>query len=398
MVHQLPIGAKDLLPLDVLQKHWIEQRLNQTFKSWGYHQIITPTLEKLDTLTAGGAVEPQAVIQLQGEQGQILGLRPEFTASIARAYASRLEKGDPQRLYYHANVFRQGDATQETFQAGVELLGAEGALADAEIILLLANCLQQLELPSWELILGHSGLTQTLLTIFPASDRAKIRQCLANLDRVQLEQIDSPWQNLALNLFQLRGEPSLVLAKLSELSDRARQLQPQWWEVNCDTVQAQTTNLQALVSLWPNHSLVLDLSLIQSFDYYTGIVFEVVCGYEAIAQGGRYDHLLELYHPQQISHAGIGFCLNLENLQKALVTQLPQQVSGCDWLVVACSSTYVQATFAYADKLRHQNHSVEIYLEFQPEPVVRAYAQNRNLRQIAWIDQQVKTENLNSIP
>lgn len=394
MVHQLPIGAKDLLPLDVVQKHWIEQRLNQTFRSWGYHQIITPTLEKLDTLVAGGAVQPQSVIQLQGEHGQILGLRPEFTASIARAYASRLAAGDPQRLYYHANVFRQGDATQETYQAGVELLGAEGALADAEILLLLANCLQHLELPTWDLILGHIGITKTLLTIFPVDDRPNIRQSLANLDRVQLESISSPWQDLALSLFDLRGEPSLVLQKLDQLCDRAQTLMPEWWQINCEHIQAQTAKLRTLVSLWPNHSLILDLSLIQSFDYYTGIVFEVVSGYEAIAQGGRYDHLLEIYHPQHISHAGIGFCLNLENLQKVLVGQLPQQVSGCSWLVVASSSSYVEEAFAYAAKLRQQEQSVEIYLEFAPEEVVHTYAQNRNLTQIAWIDQQIKITDL----
>ena len=80
-------------------------------------------------------------------------------------------------------------------------------------------------------------------------------------------------------------------------------------------------NLQSLIDLL-NQSynkplpLTLDLSLLKTFDYYTGIVFEAVSLINnqcyLLGQGGRYDHLLELYHPQQISNPGIGFSLNIQ--------------------------------------------------------------------------------------
>lgn len=108
MVYQPPTGARDLLPLDVAQKRWIEDRLEQVFQRWGYHRIITPTIERLDTLMAGGAIDQDAVIELHHTAGPRLGLRPELTASIARAAVSRLSRVTyPQRLYYNANVFRQ---------------------------------------------------------------------------------------------------------------------------------------------------------------------------------------------------------------------------------------------------------------------------------------------------
>jgi ATP phosphoribosyltransferase regulatory subunit len=50
MVYQPPTGARDLLPLDVVQKQWIEDRLQQVFQRWGYQRIITSTLERIDTL------------------------------------------------------------------------------------------------------------------------------------------------------------------------------------------------------------------------------------------------------------------------------------------------------------------------------------------------------------
>ena len=84
----------------------------------------------------------------------------------------------------------------------------------------------------------------------------------------------------------------------------------------------------------------LDLSLIQTFDYYTGIVFEVVSssktGQRVLGQGGRYDQLLGLFDPQGQNSPGIGFCLNIEDLHQVLLTegQLPTETPASDWLVV----------------------------------------------------------------
>ncbi|HAZ46481.1 MAG TPA: ATP phosphoribosyltransferase regulatory subunit, partial [Cyanobacteria bacterium UBA11371] len=193
MVHQPPVGARDLLPLDVAQKRWIENRLQQVFHGWGYHRIITSTIERLDTLMAGGAINRSTVIQVQDGEEESLGLRPELTASIARAAVTRMAGASyPLRLYYNANVFRRAtensySSQQEFYQAGVELIGGSGTVADAEILLLLADCLKSLELSKWHLILGEAQLTRSLLAPFPSGLQDKIRRAIAHLDRVTLE-------------------------------------------------------------------------------------------------------------------------------------------------------------------------------------------------------------------
>ena len=58
MIYQPPAGARDLLPLEVEQKRWINDHLQHRFQTWGYQRIVTSTLEWLETLTAGGAVQP----------------------------------------------------------------------------------------------------------------------------------------------------------------------------------------------------------------------------------------------------------------------------------------------------------------------------------------------------
>ena len=76
MVYQPPSGARDLLPIDVVQKRWIEDRLQQVLHQWGYHRIITSTLERMDTLMAGGAIDARQILQIRTGAEEALGLRP----------------------------------------------------------------------------------------------------------------------------------------------------------------------------------------------------------------------------------------------------------------------------------------------------------------------------------
>ncbi|WP_055077032.1 ATP phosphoribosyltransferase regulatory subunit [Pseudanabaena sp. 'Roaring Creek'] len=398
MVHQLPTGAKDLLPLDVAQKRWIESRIQQVFQLWGYQRIITPTIEHLRSLTAGGAVDPESVIQLPCNNTDILGLRPEFTASIARAYAARLGSHVatcPQRIYYNANVFRRraNHTSEESFQAGVELLGASGLMADGEILMLLAESLDRLELQNWQIILGDARLTTALLDLLPEQYRAKVRQCLANLDRIAIAEMDLPAEvkGYAIELIDLRGKPKDLLSRLSTSA----------WTSG---LTGEINYLKSLIDLWESTGgnsdrLILDLSFMQTFDYYTGIVFEVACDNYVIAQGGRYDRLLGVYHPQNVSYPSIGFCLNLEELQQALQSRLPQTLTNSSYLVVAKEPDAVQAAFAHAAQLRQSAdlEAVELELQFRAVEDVRDQARSRGIPKIAWVssDGVIVSETLN---
>ncbi|MBW4497763.1 MAG: ATP phosphoribosyltransferase regulatory subunit [Oscillatoria princeps RMCB-10] len=391
MVYQPPMGARDLLPLDVAQKYWIEERLRLVFRRWGYHWIITSTLERLDTLMAGGAIQPSTVIQVYDED-EVLGLRPELTASIARAAVTRMAGATyPLRLYYIANVFRRAGerihgGQQEFYQAGVELLGAGGLMADAEILLLLSDCLQSLGLSRWRVILGEAGLMRSLLSAFPPALQDTVRHAIANLDRVTLETLPltPELRERALLLFDLRGRPADVLQRVGSL--------------DLDSHQRQIVNtLKSLIELLDECSpaglpAILDLSLIQTFDYYTGIVFEVVSetdgGQRVLGQGGRYDQLLGLYDPQGQTAPGIGFCLNIEDLQQVLqpTGKLPEDTAPCDWLVVPVAPHDSAAAFAHAQKLRESGELVRVEVELglrdTPESL-REYAQRRGIKQIA---------------
>ncbi|NEQ47402.1 MAG: ATP phosphoribosyltransferase regulatory subunit [Leptolyngbya sp. SIOISBB] len=393
MSYQPPSGTRDLLPLDVAQKYWIEGRLEEMFQRWGYHRIITSTVENLDTLMAGGAIAQSSVIQLQGDGPERLGLRPELTASIARAAVTRMAQVTyPQRLYYTANVFSRAakgaqTGQREYYQAGVELLGINGSLADAETLRLLLSCVETLQLTDWQLILGNADLTRSLLQAFPEDLRGTVRDAIAQLDRITLETLDLP-DNLrqrALQMMDLRGRPQDVLQIVSQLPLTPDQ-------------QAIVNELKSLVELLDSGKtsspIILDLSLIQSFDYYTGIIFEVVAntpqGRQVVSKGGRYDNLLGVFDPKGRSYPGIGFMMNVETLHQALTGSgcLPEVTPPSDWLVVPKTPQAAIAAFQYAETIREAEAvvRVELYLEADDDAeTVRQRARDRNINRIAWI-------------
>jgi ATP phosphoribosyltransferase regulatory subunit len=347
-------------------------------------------------------VQQSTVIQLQNVEDEALGLRPELTASIARAAVTRMAGVTfPQRLYYNANVFRRAgrgnhNRQQEFYQAGVELLGAGSVAADAEVLLLLADGLNHLNLGQWYLVIGEAGLTESLLSVFPEGVRDRVRHAIAQLDRITLETLPlSPeLRDRALLLLDLRGRPADVLQKVSMLA-------------LSDEQRAIVNTLKSLIELLENSltrpqnsratppSVILDLSLLRTFEYYTGIVFEAVSdsasGKRILGQGGRYDQLLGLYNPNGVSYPGVGFSLNIEELHQVLLPtgQLPLQTPACNWLIIPSTPASYATAFQYAQTIRDSATlvRVEVFLDEQVAPdAIRDYARQRRISQIAWVD------------
>lgn len=374
-----PTGARDFLPREVQRRERLEAQLTQVFRRYGYQRIITPTLERLETLLAGGSIRAEAVLQLRDGEGTMLGLRPEFTASIVRAAATRLASGPlPLRLYYHGNVFRNSRreegsySSQEFFQSGVELIGAGGWLADAEILLLLADCVRAVGLSNWTLLLGDVSLTESLLNSVTPKAQAAVRHAIAQLDYVYLEAAPLPEaaRQIGLQILGLRGQPEQVLPQLAQLPvspERLRDLRQL-----CQILEAQQVRV------------VLDLSLLQTLAYYTGIVFQAVVGGEIIALGGRYDRLYALYSPQQLEQPGIGFTLLPDTLLRLLPPTPQDEATGCKRLVVPLVPAGIPAALALAARWR-ESEAVELELLDRTPEEIEAYARQCRIPEIAWV-------------
>src|SRR5215208_918024 len=151
----LPSGLRDLLPDHSAHLAELSARLHDVFSRFGYRRVFLPTLERLEVVERGlSAAALAAVLKfVEPGSGEVVAIRPDITPQIARLYAARPDAlPAPARLCYDGPVLRAHEARagrpREVYQAGVELLGAGGAKADAEALLLLSRALAAVGLES----------------------------------------------------------------------------------------------------------------------------------------------------------------------------------------------------------------------------------------------------------
>ena len=192
-VWEIPYGTRDFLPREAAEKRAIETAIAEEFNRWGYDEIVTPTVELLDTLTAvsGSDMEPH-MFKLFDKNNRTLALRHEMTTPIARVAASRMkEEKLPLKLSYISSVFRY-EQTQtgrqcEFHQAGVELLGSDKPTTDAEIIALAVSVMKQAGLNDFIICLGQVDFINGLMKQcgIESKDKAKIRSAIEQRDLVR---------------------------------------------------------------------------------------------------------------------------------------------------------------------------------------------------------------------
>ncbi|MEN9387828.1 MAG: hypothetical protein RLZZ255_804 [Cyanobacteriota bacterium] len=325
MALQPAAGARDLNPREVDSNRWLCDQLAEVYRRWGYAEVAPPLVERLETLEAGGGIRDRELVRLASDEP--LGLRPEMTASIARAACTRLaSRPRPLRLWSSGPVFRSAISDvgqprlEERLQSGVELLGADASqalVADAELLRLLLACLRQLQITAEHkptLLIGHHGVLSALLDQVPAEQRLATRQALVSFDPLALADLQLPaHQRQGLQqLLRLRGDTKAVLYQLEQLlgpSDLLEQLAGTLHSVAA-TAAAQGVRLQ------------LDPSFQPHFDLYDGLVLKLVCQGPvaplALASGGRYDALVARFGGVA---GGMGFGFDVEAIRDLLSTE-----------------------------------------------------------------------------
>ena len=325
MALQPAAGARDLNPREVDSNRWLCDQLAEVYRRWGYAEVAPPLVERLETLEAGGGIRDRELVRLASDEP--LGLRPEMTASIARAACTRLaSRPRPLRLWSSGPVFRSAISDvgqprlEERLQSGVELLGADASqalVADAELLRLLLACLRQLQITAEHkptLLIGHHGVLSALLDQVPAEQRLATRQALVSFDPLALADLQLPaHQRQGLQqLLRLRGDTKAVLYQLEQLlgpSDLLEQL-------------AGTLHSVAVTAAAQGVRLQLDPSFQPHFDLYDGLVLKLVCQGPvaplALASGGRYDALVARFGGVAV---GMGFGFDVEAIRDLLSTE-----------------------------------------------------------------------------
>jgi ATP phosphoribosyltransferase regulatory subunit len=301
-----PRGFRDVLPTEARELGLIGRTLTDGFRSYGYMPLEPPMVE----YSAGQSQE--RLIQFLDSDGRLVALRPDLTTAVARLVAQRYrESGGALRLSYFAPVFRQEPAMtageRQLLQAGVELIGASGPLADADVLALLAESLERCGLPLGETTIhvGHVGVVSRLFAELAGAVRDDVLGALRRGDVVGAFARATDGGMAAESVATARG----VLGTIGR--DVEKTAGDDVMEIR-NVIHLARERYAGGTELWglPN------LGLVPALPYYTGIVFEALHpDVGVIASGGRYDLLIGAFGAPR---PATGFAIDVLRLHRAL--------------------------------------------------------------------------------
>ena len=380
-----PLGVSDVLEGDCALKNRIETEVAVALDAFGYNEIQTPTFEYFDVFADDLSISSEDVIKFIDKSGRVLALRPDYTTAISRLVAShKTEAPLPLRLRYRGNIFRGSEsyteARQREFtQAGAELFGAEGPEADAEIIIATISALLKCGLTEFQLELGHTDFLRGIVEGRLAEDElAELTELIDRKFILGIEEfcsregLDSDTSALLSEMPNLYGDFDLA-EKVAErkLPQRSRKA------------------IENLLEVWAaikDHGyekyISLDLGLVRSFKYYTGIVFKgltygvafPVCG------GGRYDGLADRFG---VHMPATGVAIWTDRVMTALIRQKQHPTRPEIDLLVWYAGDDRAAAYALASEQREKGLRVlcERHVDFDDAARLNRYMSEHGINQ-----------------
>ncbi len=289
---------------------FIEATARRVFDCFGFDEIKTPVLEKTE-LFVRSIGETTDIVEKEmytfaDRGGDMLSLRPEATAGVLRAYVENKlhAQPGPHRLFTIGPMFRrerpQKGRLRQFHQLNCEVLGDEGPLVDAELLVMLDHLLKELGLRNVEIVLNSLGCPEC---------RPAFRQALSAFLRGRAGELCPDCQR------RLERNPLRVLDCKAEGCRQAAQGAPSIAEHLCPACADHLAQVRGMLAA-AGVQYKIDPKLVRGLDYYVRTTFEALAGdlgaQNAVAGGGRYDGLIQaLGGPAE---GGVGFGCGLERL------------------------------------------------------------------------------------
>lgn len=289
-------------------------KLRKHYEQYGYKKIKLSKFESYDLYNENADfIKIENIITFMAPTGKLQTLRPDVTLSIVKKYA-RDKKKEMEKLYYIENIYRLSKEDmeyKELNQIGVEILGESDGYSDFEIINLAA---ESMELINKNFILDISNINY-LSGLFEEMNLGYTleKEVLMNIQHKNVhdlekiltrENIESKYKEILIKIPDLSGKFHNVITEAEKL-------------VLNEKMQKALDELKMLGQAFPkmikNGKILLDFSIVNSLDYYNGLIFH---GYiennpKIILSGGNYDKLIEKYDKNK---GATGFAIYLDEL------------------------------------------------------------------------------------
>ncbi len=353
-------GMNDIAPPESHIWGKIEDAARAVCRAAGYGEIRTPILEPTELFKRGVGeatdIVEKEMYTFDDRNGDSLTLRPEGTAGVVRAVNQHgwAIQQSILKLFYLGPMYRherpQKGRYRQFYQFGIELLGVQDPLADAEVISVGWDLLKKIGIHDVELRISTLGTDSCRKPYFK-----KLTALLKeNMDLVP-EDFKSRIEKNPQRIFDHKDEKAQALAKklpllLDELDEESSQ--------HFKRVQEHLHSMEI--------PFVVDANIVRGLDYYCHTAFEFTTNslgktQNALGGGGRYDGLVEMLGGRPTP--GVGFAMGLDRL--ALVLQEASSFGGVrpDLVIVSSGKESVSVSLKVARELRGRGISVEVDLE-----------------------------------
>jgi len=354
-------GTRDFYPEEMAKRQWLIEKIRQTSELFGYEAYDGPCLETIELYAAKSGeelVKEQAFV-FPDRNGELIALRPELTPTLARMVAAQQNSLTfPLRWWSFGPFWRyerpQKGRSREFFQWNIDLIGAEGVAADAELIAVAARFFKNVGLGAGQvhILVNNRQLMEAELSKIGVGDqlRPAILRMIDRLDKQPAEVWDENVLKLGLTPEQLNALKALLAS--SDLWQRSKELQALFGE---------------LEALGVREFVAYDPKIIRGLDYYTGTVFEAhdtTGEFRAILGGGHYANLVEDVGGKPLP--GVGFAMGdvvIMLLLEALGLIPEQKRAGKGVLMTVFDAAHLEIAMRTAARLRDEGVQVILYPE-----------------------------------
>ncbi len=374
-------GMRDFLPRDAKKMRHVEQVSRELAKLYGYEEIITPVVESYELLSAKTGEEiRQRMYNFEDLGGRKVGLRPEFTASVARLVATKMRnKPKPMRLFSTGSLYRYDEPQygrfREFWQANYELFGSSRPEADAEILILTNDLLKRLGLKNYRFKIGHTGILRGILNE-EGLDEGQQNRLMQLLDKKNWEEalaiargagVSKKGLTTLEQLFETKGEDAF------EVLERAKEIVQDY-----ESAFAAVQNLLEIFELLRDSGTQLEglveAGFARGLEYYTGMIFESYIPEidVALGGGGRYDKLIQLFGGESIP--AVGVAQGIDRIVLSLNKQKVSPKTGKERSVVVISVKNESKAKALELSIMLRNAGLPVEVEVMGRAVSRALA------------------------
>ncbi len=347
-------GMQDLFNEQADKYNLVVNTARQVSETYNFHEIITPIVEESNlferSVGDGSDIVMKELYKFEDRGGNLLALRPEFTAGIARSFLNNSELNQllPQKLFSYGPLFRydrpQKGRYRQLNQINFEYIGNKEYIADVEIIYLFYTILQKLGLKNITLEINSLGSNECKKKYESALKEyfTKFKDKLSEDSKVRLEK--NP-----LRILDSKEECDKLLVKdAPKISEFYTEEEKEFYSNILKTLD------KLGVSYFSNPLLVRGL------DYYTSTVFEYTTtdlgAQSSVGGGGRYDNLIGEIGNEDVP--SVGCAGGIERLMLLINKEIKKEKELI--AIIPISENENDYCIDLATKLRNQGKNIEL--------------------------------------